>query len=386
MIMVFPFSMPGVNYFGSGALAQLSTELLGRGAKKIFLISDQKVAGAGLVDLVEKEISKANAKMITYLDVKPEPSIDDLESCLAVFKAHQCDLIIGLGGGSSLDVAKGVSVLATCGGTIIDYVGVNLVPGKGIPKVLIPTTAGTGAEVTKNAIFTDPVAQLKKGVVSIHLLPEVAIVDPDLTFSMPPAVTASTGMDALTHAIESYTSPKATIQTDMYALRAIELIGENLRRAVSFGADKKAREAMALGSVFAGISLANAGVGAVHACAYPLGGQFGTGHGVTNALLLPYIMEKNLVGDLQKFANIARALGEVTELLPLREQAQLAPVAVFALSRDIGIPQKLSHFGVKKEDIDGLAEAAMQVTRLMDNNPKKLTLEEVKSCLYRALD
>jgi alcohol dehydrogenase len=283
-------------------------------------------------------------------------------------------------------VAKGVSILATNGGSILDYIGLNMIPKKGIPKFLIPTTAGTGAEVTKNAIFTDKKAQLKKGVVSRHLLPEVAIVDSDLTLSLPPDVTAATGMDALTHAIESYTSPKADSQTDMYALKAIELIGASLRRAVSFGSDAKAREDMALGSVFAGISLANAGVGAVHACAYPLGGRFGMGHGVTNALLLPYIMEYNLVGDLQKFANIARALGEVTDMLSLREQADLSRKAVFELSRDIGIPQKLSAFGVQKEDIQGLAEAAMQVTRLMDNNPKKLTLDEVKACLFNALD
>ncbi|MDW7730563.1 MAG: iron-containing alcohol dehydrogenase [Bacillota bacterium] len=384
--MVNPFSLPGVNYFGKGALENLTPELRNFKAKKVFLVSDHGVANAGLVDKVKIKIEEAGAEAFTYLEVTPEPSVEDLNRCLEVYKKNNCDLIIGLGGGSPLDVAKGVSILATCGGSILDYVGLNLVPQKGIPKFLIPTTAGTGAEVTKNAIFTDKKEQLKKGVVSIYLLPEIAIVDSDLTMSMPPHVTAATGMDALTHAIESYTSPKATVQTDLYALKAIELIGASLRRAVSFGSDEKAREKMALGSVFAGISLANAGVGAVHACAYPLGGQFGTGHGVTNALLLPYIMERNIIGDLQKFANIACALGEVTEMLPLREQAQLACEAVFALSRDIGIPQKLTEFGVKKEDIPGLAEAAMQVTRLMDNNPKKLTLEEVTTCLYRALD
>jgi alcohol dehydrogenase len=384
--MVNPFSLPGVNYFGRGALANLVPELNNFDAKKVFLVSDNGVASAGLIDLLVDQMKAAGIDVVTYLDVEREPDIDNLEKCLARFKEQTCDLIVGLGGGSPLDVAKGVSILATNGGSILDYIGLNMIPKKGIPKFLIPTTAGTGAEVTKNAIFTDKKAQLKKGVVSRHLLPEVAIVDSDLTLSLPPDVTAATGMDALTHAIESYTSPKADSQTDMYALKAIELIGASLRRAVSFGSDAKAREDMALGSVFAGISLANAGVGAVHACAYPLGGRFGMGHGVTNALLLPYIMEYNLVGDLQKFANIARALGEVTDMLSLREQADLSRKAVFELSRDIGIPQKLSAFGVQKEDIQGLAEAAMQVTRLMDNNPKKLTLDEVKACLFNALD
>ncbi len=384
--MVNPFSLPGVNYFGRGALANLVPELNNFGAKKVFLVSDNGVASAGLIDLVVDQMKAAGIDIVTYLDVEREPDIDNLEKCLARFKEQTCDLIVGLGGGSPLDVAKGVSILATNEGSILDYVGLNMIPKKGITKFLIPTTAGTGAEVTKNAIFTDKAAQLKKGVVSRHLLPEVAIVDSDLTLSLPPDVTAATGMDALTHAIESYTSPKADIQTAMYALKAIELIGASLRRAVSFGRDAKAREDMALGSVFAGISLANAGVGAVHACAYPLGGRFGMGHGVTNALLLPYIMEYNLVGDLQKFANIARALGEVTDMLSLREQAELSRKAVFELSRDIGIPQKLNAFGVQKEDIQGLAEAAMQVTRLMDNNPKKLTLDEIKACLFNALD
>jgi alcohol dehydrogenase len=384
--MAYPFSLPGVIYFGRGALDNLTAELKNLKSKKVFLVSDAGVANAGLVDKVAVYIKAAEAEVIPYLEVEREPSVESLDRCLDLFMESGCDLIIGLGGGSPLDVAKGVSVLATCGGNILDYVGLNLVPGKGIPKILIPTTSGTGAEVTKNAIFTDKKEQLKKGVVSIYLLPEVAIVDSDLTVSMPPHVTAETGMDALTHAIESYTSPKATLQTDLYALRAVELIGSSLRRAYAFGSDAKAREDMAIGSVFAGISLANAGVGAVHACAYPLGARFNMGHGVTNALLLPYIMERNLIGDLQKFANIARALGEVTEMMSLREQAELSYKAVFELSRDVGIPQKLDCFGVKKEDISGLAEAAMQVTRLMDNNPKRLTLEEVKSCLYKALE
>ncbi|MDW7739081.1 MAG: iron-containing alcohol dehydrogenase [Bacillota bacterium] len=384
--MVFPFSLPGINYFGRGALSELGPEVAGYRAKKVFLISDKGVADAGLIEKVARQVKESTAEFLLYLNVKPEPTVEDLDRCLEAFKMESCDLIIGLGGGSPLDVAKGVSILATNGGSILDYVGINLIPKSGIPKILIPTTAGTGAEVTKNAIFTDKKEQLKKGVVSKYLLPEVAIVDSDLTLTMPPSVTAATGMDALTHAIESYTAPKATIQTDLYALKAIELIGESLRQAVASGTDAKAREDMALGSVFAGISLANAGVGAVHACAYPIGGRFGTGHGVTNALLLPYIMEYNLVGNLKKFANIAHALGEITDQMPLREQANLAPKAVFSLSKDIGIPQKLSLFGVKKQDIPDLAEAAMKVTRLMDNSPKKLTLEEVTSCLYNALD
>ncbi|MGM0653671.1 MAG: iron-containing alcohol dehydrogenase, partial [Bacillota bacterium] len=248
--MVHPFSLPGVNYYGPGAIANLSDELKKHDASKVFLVSDSGVASAGLVEQVSDLVKANGQEVIQYLDVKPEPTVNDLEACLGVFNENKCDLIIGLGGGSPIDVAKGVSVLATNDSGILDYVGVNLIPKPGIPKVLIPTTSGTGAEVTKNAIFTDQKEKLKKGVVSKYLLPDVAIVDSELTRSVPPAVTAATGMDALTHAIESYTSPKATIQTDLYALKAIELIGASLRRAVAFGSDKKARENMALGSVF----------------------------------------------------------------------------------------------------------------------------------------
>ena len=381
-----PFSLPGVNYFGKDSLKHLVPALKDKNADRVFLISDQGVAGAGLVSRISGLIEESGVKVVSFLDVKPEPTVDDLEKCLTSFKESGCNLIIGLGGGSPLDTAKGVSVLAANGGSILDYIGVNLVPKKGVSMILMPTTAGTGSEVTGIAIFSDQKDQLKKGVVSNYLLADLVIVDPELTASMPPPVTAATGMDALTHAIESFTAPRATVQTDLYALKAVELIGKSLRRAVASGSDLDAREDMSIGSVFAGISLANAGVGAVHACAYPIGGRFGTGHGVTNALLLPYIIEYNLTADLHKYAAIAGALGECTVDLSLKEQSALACKAVFQLSKDIGIPEKLSAFGINKEDVPELAEAAMQVTRLMENNVKRLTLDEVKQCLYNACE
>jgi len=384
--MVNPFTLPGVCYFGSGALENLSGELEYFNPKRIFLVSDHGVSSAGLIAPVKEQIKEAGAETVEFFETEAEPSVENVHLCMEKFKEQDCDFIIGLGGGSPLDVAKAVSVLATNDGSILDYAGIEMIPNKGIPKALIPTTSGTGSEVTKNAIITDKKAQLKKGVVSRYLLPEVAIVDSKLTLTLPPALTAATGMDALTHAIESYTAPKASPQTDIYALKAVELISSNLRKAVAYGSDHRARENMALGSVFAGISLANAGVGAVHAIAYPLGGKFGMTHGVTNALLLPYVMKCNLVGDLEKFARIAKLMGENTEGKTLREQAKLSCKAVFELSQDIGIPQKLSQFGVKKDDVPELAEAAMNVTRLMGNNPKVLCLEEVKEIMSEALD
>ncbi len=384
--MVNPFTLPGVCYFGNGALENLSSELKRFNPKKVFLVSDHGVSSAGLVEPVREQIRKANSEVVEFFETEAEPSVENVNLCLEKFKENDCDFIVGLGGGSPLDVAKAVSVLAMNEGSILDYAGIEMIAKSGVPKALIPTTSGTGSEVTKNAIITDKKAQLKKGVVSRYLLPEIAIVDSQLTLTLPPAITAATGMDALTHAIESYTAPKASPQTDIYALKAIELISANLRRAVTYGKDLGSRENMAMGSVFAGISLANAGVGAVHAIAYPLGGKFGMAHGVTNALLLPYVMKCNLISDLHKFADIAKAMGEVTEGKSLRDQAELSCKAVSELSQDIGIPQKLSRFGVQESDIPALADASMNVTRLMGNNPKVLCLEEVKEILSVALE
>lgn len=382
---VTPFMLPEVNYFGKGALENLKDEVKDRNVKSIFLVSDKGLDNAGLVGELIEILKPMNVEVVKFLDVEQEPSVDNVDQAAIEFNKENCDMIVALGGGSVLDVAKGISVLASNGGSILDYAGVDLIPKSGIPKVLIPTTSGTGAEVTKNAIFTDKKQKLKKGIVSKYLLPEVAIVDPDLTLSVPPAMTAATGMDALTHAIESYTAPKATIHTDLYALKAIELISKNLRSAVSNGKNQYAREQMALGSVFAGISLANAGVGGVHALAYPLGGQFDVSHGIANALLLPYVLEFNIAADLEKFSKIASAMGEATEGKSLKEQAELSGKAVKDLSKDVGIPQNLADVGVNKDNIKGLASATMGVTRLLDNNPRRITEEDAYNILNNAL-
>ncbi len=383
--MVQSFSLPAYNYYGRGSLNNLSEILKRFNAEKVFIVSDQNIASTGLVKKVSESIKQVGLKTAEYLDVNPEPTIENVELCLENYKQSNCNLILGLGGGSPLDTAKGVAILASGDGGILDYIGVDMAPKRTVPLFLIPTTAGTGSEVTGIAIFSDKTDKMKKGIVSNNLIADVAIVDSELTLSMPPAVTAATGMDALTHAIESYTATRATMQTDLHALKAIELISRSLRKAVVSGSDALAREDISIGSVFAGIALGNAGVGAVHACAYPIGGRFDTGHGLTNAVLLPFLMKHNLVADLKKFADIAIALGENVEGLTLQEQAERSYHAVTELSKDIGIPGNLSHLGVTREDVPGLAEAAMQVSRLMDNNVKILTQADVEECLYDAL-
>ena len=382
--MTRPFSLPAVNYYGKAAVNNLLGELKKSGFKKAFVVSDHVLKEAGIVDRVLDHICD-DVDIEEFLDVEREPSVENVEKAIDKFKASSCDVIIGIGGGSPLDVSKAVSIMATNEGSILDYVGIELVPKPGVPKFLIPTTAGTGSEITKNVIVTDKKDKLKKGIVSHHLIPDVAIVDSDLTLSVPAEITAATGMDALTHAIESYTAQNATMQTDLYALKAIELVAENLRTAVFQGNDENAREGMAMASVFAGISLANAGVGAVHALAYPLGGRYGVSHGVANATLLPYVMDFNCTGNIEKFKQIAIAMGGNTDGLSKRDAALMAAEEVRKLSIDVGIPQSLDEFGVKKEEIPSIAEGAMKAGRLISNNPRQITIEDVKAIFSKMI-
>jgi alcohol dehydrogenase class IV len=284
-----------------------------------------------------------------------------------------------------MDIASITSVMLTNPGTVHDYFGLNLVKNPGIPTILIPTTAGTGAEVTPNAILTDTKEKLKKAIVSPHILPRVAIVDPLLHISMPPSVTSSSGIDALTHAIESYTSNNATILTDLFAKEGMTLIGRSLRTAVANGNDMGARYDMAIGSLYAGVSLANAGVTAVHALAYPLGGQFNVAHGIANGLLLPYVMEFNVLGNIPKFAQVAQFLGEKVDHLSLLDQAYQAARAVKAIYRDLKIPQSLTELKIPKEAIPDMARAAINITRLMGNNPRSMNVGDVERIYEKAL-
>jgi alcohol dehydrogenase class IV len=269
-------------------------------------------------------------------------------------------------------------------GRFIDYYGTDKLPNPALPIVAIPTTSGTGSEATPNAIFTDHVEKLKKGIVSPFLMPAVAIVDPTLTLTTPPKVTAATGMDALTHAVESFISRKATPQSEMYSLDAIRRIAASLRTTVFDGANLAARTEMSLGSYFAGVAIANAGTAAVHALAYPLGGQFGVPHGVSNALLMPYVLDVTQLGNQAKFAVVAQAMGEVVEGLSVREAAQTAVDAIRQLSLDVGIPRRMREVGVPREAIKGMAAAAVQITRLLDNNPRRLSQEDIQAIYEQA--
>jgi alcohol dehydrogenase len=366
-----------------GAVEKAGDEAVRFKARKPIVICDPGVAKAGIAEQIQKLVGeKVGGQVDVYSDVEPEPRIESLEQCAATVKQGGYDLLIGVGGGSSLDTSKGVSVLAGNSGSIRDYFGIDKVPNKGLPTILIATTSGTGAEISNNAVFLDVEKKLKIGVVTQYCLADVAIVDPMLTVSMPPSVTAATGMDALTHAIESYTAIKATALTEPWSLESIRLIGKSLRTAVTRGGDLPARYDMALGSLMAGIALANASAGSVHALAYPLGGTYRVAHGISNALMMPYVLEYNALADMNKFAKVAEAMGECIQGLCPREAAMKAVDAVRQLSVDVGIPQRMRDVGVPEEAIEGFVPGAMATTRLMDNNPRKLTEKEVLE-IYR---
>ncbi|MCJ7705783.1 MAG: iron-containing alcohol dehydrogenase, partial [Desulfobacterales bacterium] len=325
---------------------------------------------------IEKSLQSVGLPFVIFDGVEPDPRIEVVEKSVEKAKKEGIDLIIGLGGGSSLDIAKVTSIMITNLGKIDGFFGIDLVPNPGVPVILVPTTAGTGSEVTPIAILSDTKEKLKKGIVSPTLFPEVAIVDPKLTIGLPPSVTAFTGMDALTHAIEAYASINATDLTDLFALRAMDLCSKNLRMAYAHGENLAARSNMMEGSLLAGIAFANAGVGAVHAFAYPLGGEFHLAHGLTNTLMLPYIMRYNILGCPHKFAQMAKAFGEKVEGLSELDGAETAVKFVERLSDDIRVPRRLRYVGVPENAIPQLAEAAMKVTRLLANNPRKTTLED----------
>jgi len=362
--------------FGPGAVDKIGTEAQLLKAKKVLIITDTGVIQAGLLKGIEKSLQSVNLPFVIFDGVEPDPRIEVVEKSVEKAKKEGIDLIIGFGGGSSLDIAKVTSIMVTNTGKIDSLFGIDLVPNPGIPVILIPTTAGTGSEVTPIAILSDTKEKLKKGIVSAYLFPEVAIVDPKLTIGLPPSVTAFTGMDALTHAIEAFYSINATDLSDLLAFRAMELLSKNLRMAFAHGENLVARSCVLEGSLLAGIAFANAGVGAVHAFAYPLGGEFHLAHGLTNTLMLPYIMRYNIMGCPSKFAQMAKAFGEKVEGISELVGAEIAVRFVERLSDDLRVPRRLRDVGIPEDAIPRLAEAAMKVTRLLANNPRKLTLED----------
>jgi len=373
----FSVNQPTRILFGVNALNQLADLTAELGGRRVFLVADPGLHKAGIIKQAEAILAKAKISHTLYDKVTPEPGLKLADQGVKLAKKNKSDCVIGIGGGSALDIAKAVSILLTNGGKAEDYLGLDRIKLPGVPKIMIPTTAGTGAEVTFTAVFINEKTNSKGGMNGDPLYPDAAILDPALTLSLPPNVTAATGIDAFTHALEAFVSTQAHAISDIYALEAITLISNNLGAAYANGSNLEARSAMLLGSLLGGKALATAGVGLVHAMAYPLGGMFNTAHGLANAVLLPYVAEYNIIGSPEKFAAVARIMGYETEGLPLREAAQLAVEAIHQLNADVGIPGSLADLNIPADSIPEMAKIALTVTRPVENNPRKPTQEDV---------
>lgn len=381
------FSFTGARkiVFGCGSFSGLAAQIREMRAKKPFIAMDGNLAKLGMRDKIMEMFDREGMKAVLYDRVLPEPPLEQVDEGAKLALKGKCDIVIGIGGGSAMDVAKAIAVVAAHNAEAKDFLGLNKVPAPGLPTIMVPTTAGTGSEVTFTAVFVRHDLRKKEGMNSVYMYPDLALLDPELTLSLPPPPTAASGMDALCHAIESYTSVIASPASEMFSLEAIRLISENLRTCVHNGKDLEAREAQMLGSLYAGIGLANAGVGAAHSLSYPLGGKYGISHGVANTLMLPRIMEFNLPGALEKFAIVAEMMGEDTEGLSVRDAAMLAVEAVDVLIEDCDIATSLEEFGIPEEDFPEMAKVAMTVARPLENNPRKVTLEDAIAIYRTAL-
>lgn len=403
---VWEFKIAGRIKFGLGAAEELLDELKGFPGEKAILITDQGIKKAGILDYIRSIIK--NFDVSIFDQVAADPDLKNFEDALSFTKENKGNIIIGLGGGSSIDVAKVVSTAAKYGGNIRDYIAPpngqgKPIEGPGYPMIGIPTTSGTGSEVSPAAVLTLPEKELKVGISSQMQRPNLAIVDPLLTVTVPPHVTASTGVDALCHAIEGYATKRfdqkarpekpenrpiyggTTIFTDLFAEKAIELISNNLRKAFNNGENVEARRNMSLASLMAGISFTNAGLGVVHAMSFPLGGKFHVPHGVAIAATLPAVMEFNAASNFEIYRNIAILMGENIEGLSDREAALRSAKAVKDLCRDVGIPN-ISSFGIKKEDLPLMASETMKIQRLLAGNPRTVSEKDALRIFQNAFE
>ena len=390
--------------FGTGCIQTFVEDYQKLGLKRLFVLTAPPI-----LPLIEEplgELKAAGVSIAVFDQIMAEPTLNDFNSILEQARQFSADSVVGIGGGSVLDVAKLVAAFANSEQQAADCFGTGFIKAKGLWFACLPTTAGTGSEVSPNAILLDERDHLKKGIVSPFLIADAAYVDPKLTWTVPAKVTADTGMDALTHCIEAYTNKFAHPAVDIYALQGIRLIAANLERAVKDGKDVEAREALAFGSLYGGLCLGPVNTAAVHALSYPLGGEFHIPHGLSNAILLPSVMKFNIgsseshqaglngrvasdVGGANMPANIKRH-AEVAIALGCEpgkddhETAQHGVDFIYRLAAAVGIPDKLTALGIPQTAVDGMAKAAMQVQRLLKNNPREVTEQDAKD-IYNSL-
>ncbi|GAA03722.1 L-threonine dehydrogenase [Photobacterium leiognathi] len=378
------FYIPTVNFMGAGCLTQAADAIKSHGFKKALIVTDKVLNQIGVVTQVAVLLTERDIDSVVYDGTQPNPTIKNVDEGLALLKENQCDFVISLGGGSPHDCAKGIALLAANGGQIGDYEGVDRSAKAQLPVVAINTTAGTASEMTRFCIITDEERHIKMAIVDKNTTPLMSVNDPQLMLAKPASLTAATGMDALTHAIEAYVSTAATPITDAVAIKAIELIQQNLRTAVKEGQNLNAREQMAYAQFMAGMAFNNASLGYVHAMAHQLGGYYNLPHGVCNAVLLPHVQRYNAQVSAERLRDVAKAMGVDVEGMTAEQGADAALEAIVALSKDVGIPSGLKELGAKEEDIALLADNALK-DACGFTNPKQATHEEISQIFMAAM-
>ena len=381
--MTSTFFIPAVNIMGNGCLDEAMTAIRNYGFRKALIVTDAGLAKAGVATLIAEKLALQDIDSVIFDGAKPNPSIGNVEAGLVVLKQHHCDFIVSLGGGSPHDCAKGIALCATNGGHIRDYEGVDRSAKPQLPLVSINTTAGTASEMTRFCIITDEERHVKMAIVDRNVTPLLSVNDPELMVAMPKSLTAVTGMDALTHAIEAYVSTAANPITDACAIKAMELISQNLRQAVNDGKDLTARENMAYAQFMAGMAFNNASLGFVHAMAHQLGGFYDLPHGVCNAVLLPHVQTFNADVCAARLTDVAHALGADVRGLSPEEGAQAAIAAIRTLARDVEIPAGLRDLGAKLDDIPILATNALK-DACGFTNPRKADQGQIEEIFRNA--
>lgn len=382
--MTYNFFMPSVSYMGIGSIKDLGSEITSRGLKNCLIVTDKILVDIGLIDSLTTMLKNNNIEFTIFDETKPNPTVTNVNDGLKMLKDNNCDFVISFGGGSPHDAAKGIALLATNGGCIKDYEGVDKSKFPQMPLIAINTTAGTASEMTRFCIITDEERYVKMAIVDKNVTPIIAVNDPELMVAMPKSLTAATGMDALTHAIEAYVSTIATPITDACAEKAIELIGKYLRTAVENGNDIDARDMMAYAEYLAGMAFNNASLGYVHAMAHQLGGFYDLPHGVCNAILLPHVVKYNSDVSYDKLRKVAILLGVNPHDIKDNNAAELAIYEIKKLSKDIGIPSGIKELGAKEEDFETLATNTLKDACGL-TNPKQATLDEIINIYKNAL-
>lgn len=381
---IFRYELPTAIEFGNGAARLLPEHVRSLGGSKVLIAADPGVVRAGVADRLTAVLDDAGIGHALFTDIQSDPDIESVEKGVQIAKSEGCDLVVGVGGGSSLDIAKAIGIMLTNDGHIRDYVGIGKVVRPAAPVIAIPTTAGTGSEITIWSVLSDKTSRSKLSVGSVYNCPKLALCDPELTLTLPPLITAATGMDALTHALESYVNKAAQPISEGLAVQAMKMIARSLSVAVAQGDNLDARHDMLLASLLAAMAFNSTRLGISHALALPLGSHCRIPHGTVNAILLPEVMQYNLPGNLLKFAEIATLFGEKIDRLSVREAAERSVAAIRQLKQDIGLTVTLSDFGLREEQLDLIAQEAMQSGNI-PVNPRQPTPEDLKNICRAAM-